>query len=109
MNADVLYSDSLVEISADTILFRRYYFPVGRRRVRLSEVEHVVVQNPTFATGKYCLQGSEGWHTWFPMDRQRPKRTKIFLIILRKKWRRIGLTVEDEATVEQLFRERHLL
>jgi hypothetical protein len=109
MNADALYSDSLVEISADAILFRRYYFPVGAKRLKLADIERVVVQTPTFATGKYRLQGSGDLRTWFPMDLQRPKRTKIFIVILRHKWRRIGFTVEDEAAVERILRERRLL
>ncbi len=109
MNPDILYSDSLVEISAETMLFRRYYFPAGARRINLADIERVIVQTPTFATGKYRLQGDAGWRTWFTLDLQRPKRTKIFIIILRKKWRRIGFTVEDEAPVERLFRERQLL
>jgi hypothetical protein len=109
MNVDVLYSDRLIEISADTILFRRYYFPAGAKRLKLSDVERVVVQTPTFTTGKYRLQGSSGLRTWFPMDRQRPHRSKIFVMILRNKWRRIGFTVEDEAAVERILRERHLL
>jgi hypothetical protein len=108
MNADVLYSDSLVEISAETILFRRYYFPFGAKRLKLSDVDRIVVQKPTFATGKYRLQGSGG-RTWFPMDPQRPKRHRIFVILLRNKWHRIGFTVEDEAMVEQILRDRQLL
>jgi hypothetical protein len=109
MNAASLYSDSLVEISPDTMLFRRYYFPAGARRIKLSDIERVIVQTSTIATGKYRLQGNGGLRTWFSMDLQRPKRTKIFIIILHKKWRRIGFTVEDEAPVEQIFRERQLL
>ena len=62
MNADPLYSDGLVEISAETILFRRYYFPFGAKRLKLSDIERVVVQTPTFSTGKYCLQGRRRAH-----------------------------------------------
>jgi hypothetical protein len=109
MNADVLYSDSLVEISAEMILFRRYYFPFGAKRLKLSEIEGVVVQKPTFSTGRYRLQGSAGLHTWFPMDLQRPRRSKIFFITLRDKRQRIGFTVEDDTAVEQILRERKLL
>jgi hypothetical protein len=109
MNADVLYSDSLVEISTETMLFRRYYFPAGARRIKLSHIERVLVQTPRHATSKYRLQGNAGWRTWYSMDVHRPNRTKLFIVILRDKWRRIGFTVEDEATVEQIFRERQLL
>jgi len=109
MNADILYSDSLVEISAETILFRRYYFPVGAKRLKLSDIERIIVQKPGFFTGKYRLQGSAGLHTWFPMDLQRPRRSKIFLIILRRHRRRIGFTVENEGALEQILRERKLV
>lgn len=109
MNTEVLYSDSLVEISAETILFRRYYFPLGEKRLKLSDIERVLVQQPTFSTGKYRLQGSVGLHTWSPMDLQRPRRSKIFLVILRNTRRRIGFTVENETALEQILRERKLL
>jgi len=109
MNPDILYSDSLVEISADIILFRRYYFPFGAKRLKLSDVERVIAQKPGFFTGKYRLQGSAGLHTWFPMDLQRPKRSRIFLMILRDQRRRIGFTVENEVALEQILRERKLM
>jgi hypothetical protein len=108
MNVDILYSDRLIEISADTILFRQYYFPMGARRLKLSDIERVVVRTPSFISGKYRLQGSGDLRTWFPMDRQRPNRSKIFVLILRNKWRRIGFTVEDEVAVERILRERQL-
>jgi hypothetical protein len=109
MNAHVLYSDGLVEISTETILFRRYYFPFGSKRIPLSDIEHVVVQKPSFATGRYRLQGSAGLHTWSPMDPQRPKRTKIFFTRLRHQKLCISFTVEDDAAVESIFREKQLL
>jgi hypothetical protein len=43
------------------------------------------------------------------MDRHRPHRGKIFVLILRNRWRHIGFTVEDEAAVERVLRERQLL
>jgi hypothetical protein len=109
MNADVLYSDSLVEISADTILFKRYYFPFGAKRLKLSDIERVVVQELSSSTAKYRIQGNAGLHTWFPMDLQRPRRHRIFLVSLRGKKLCIGFTVEDEATVETILRKKNLL
>jgi hypothetical protein len=109
MNANVFYSDSLVEISAETILFRRYYFPFGAKRVKLSEIAGVVVREPRFSTGKYRLQGSAGLHTWSPLDLQRPRRSKIFFIRLRSQKLRISFTVEDAAAVERILREKNLL
>jgi hypothetical protein len=109
MDANVLYSDSLVEISTETILFRRYYFPFGAKQLKLSDIEGVVVQEPNFSTGKYRLQGSAGLHIWSPMDLQRPRRTKIFFMRLRSRKLCISFTVENAATLERILRERDLL
>ena len=109
MNAGVLYSDSLVEISAETILFKRYYFPLGEKRLKLADIEGVVVQKPSFFTGKFRLQGSAGLHTWSPMDLQRPRRRKIFFIHLRSQKLRISFTVENDDAVEHILREKNLL
>jgi hypothetical protein len=109
MNQDILYSDSLVEISTEMILFRRYYFPLGAKRVRLADIERIIIQKPTFSNGKYRLQGSAGLHTWFAMDLQRPKRGTIFRIMLRNRRLRIGFSVEDEAAVEQILHQKELL
>jgi hypothetical protein len=109
MHANVLYSDNLIEISTDTILFRRYYFPLGSKRLKLSDIARVVIQQPSFSTGKYRLQGSSGLHTWSPLDLQRPQRSKIFSMHLHSKKLRISFTVEDEMTVELILREKNLL
>jgi hypothetical protein len=109
MKPDVFYSDSLIEISAETILFKRYYFPFGAKRLKLSDIERIVVQKPSFLTGKFRLQGSAGLHTWSPMDLQRPRRRKIFFIRLRSQKLRISFTVENDEAVERILREKNLL
>ena len=47
MAPELIYSDKLVEITKESILFRNYYFPFGSRRVAFSEVERVVAKEPT--------------------------------------------------------------
>jgi hypothetical protein len=91
------------------MLFKRYYFPYGSKRIQLSDIEQVIVQTPSFATGKYRLQGSAGLHTWSPLDLQRPKRKKIFFTRLRHQKLCISFTVEDDTAVEHILREKQLL
>jgi hypothetical protein len=43
------------------------------------------------------------------MDIQRPRRRKIFALRLRGQKLCISFTVEDDAAVEQIMREKHLL
>ena len=104
-NTKILYSDRLVEISGDGILFRRYYFlALSARFVPYSEIDHVDVRKPTIATGNWRLGGSSSpGSIWFPLDWHRPSRDRIFRASL-KNGKAIGFTVEDSALVIFILR-----
>jgi hypothetical protein len=105
-----LYNDSLVCITEESILFRRYYFPLLLpKRVHFSKVDHVEVLSPDLWSGSFRTWGSGDFRTWFPLDLHRPSRDAIFILFLKHKRTRIGFTVEDSKTVRFLFRERGLL
>ena len=38
MESQILYSDSLIELDQESILLRGYYFPIGGKRIKLSEL-----------------------------------------------------------------------
>ena len=99
------YSDKLIEISEDSILIRKYYFPFGSKRVDLSDIENVTVNEPSLISGKYRYWGTGDFRTWYPPD-NRIKRDKIFIMKLKKKWWRVGFTVEDSQTVLNLLRDK---
>ena len=103
------YSDSLVEIKENSIIFRNYYFPVGDKRVAFDQIESVRVLEPTMRNGKWRLHGSGDFKTWFPADYNRPKRDAIFIAKVRNKWWQIGFTVERSFMVRRIFSERGLL
>ena len=100
-----LYSDKLVEISEDSIVFRNYYYPFGNKRVKFEDVDRIAVEKPTLLSGKYRYYGTGDFRTWFPPD-NRSKRDKIFIMILKKKWWRVGFTVEDSQTVLNLLKTK---
>ena len=104
----VLYSDDLVEITDDSILFRNYYFPAGSKRIMFSEIGNISARKPSLLHGKYRIHGTGDLRTWYPRDLKRPIRDKIFLVTMPHKWLRIGFTVEDSNKVENIFREKHL-
>ena len=79
MTKDTLYSDSLVEIKSDSILFRRYSFFERDRLVLFSDIEKIVVKKATIWNGKFRFHGTGDFKTWFPKDFQRYKRDKIFV------------------------------
>ena len=109
MNKDTLYSDSLVEIKYNSILFRRYSFFERDRLVLFTDIEKIIIKKATIWNGKFRFHGTGDFKTWFPKDFQRHKRDKIFIAFIRYKWWRIGFTVEDSDAVLKIFREKGLI
>jgi hypothetical protein len=101
----ILYSDKLIEINENSILIRKYYFPFGSKRVNIADIESITAYKPTLLSGKYRYWGSGDFRTWYPPD-NRSKRDKIFIMKLKKKWWRIGFTVEDSQTVLNLLKDK---
>jgi hypothetical protein len=109
MNKDIIYSDSLVEVKDNSILFRRYGFFERDRLVLFSDIEKIVVKKATIWNGKFRFHGTGDFKTWFPRDFQRYKRDKIFIAFIRYKWWRIGFTTEDSDAIMRIFREKGLI
>jgi hypothetical protein len=110
MIEETTYSDKLVSISDNEILFEHYYFPTGKKKVvRFNNIERIVVEKPTIWNGKWRLQGTGNFKTWYPMDYSRPKRDRIFLAMLKDQWVNIGFTVEDGERVEKILRAKNLI
>ncbi len=109
MAPDVIYSDRLIEIGKDWIRFLNYYFPFGSKRVAFSEVDGVVAKEPTWSNGKWRIQGTVDFRTWFPRDWKRPARDRIFFISFAGKRSRIGFTAEDSQKVTNILNEKGLL
>jgi len=109
MNKDIIYSDSLVEIKRDSILFKRYSFFEKDRLVLFTDIEKIVVKKATIWNGRFRFHGTGDFKTWFPKDFQRYKRDKIFIASIRYKWWRIGFTVEDSDTVARILRNKVLI
>ena len=105
-----LYSDSLVDVSEEEIVFHRYYFPSGKdRRLPWNQIERVQLHRLTTWGGKWRIWGTGDLRTWSPEDRGRPKRDLAFIVHLRNSFLRIGFTVEDSQKMEGIFREKGLL
>jgi hypothetical protein len=109
MTEDIIYSDSLVKITGNSILFRRYGFFEGDRLVQFSEIEKIVIKKPSIWNGRFRFHGTGDFKTWFPKDFQRYKRDLIFIAVIRHKWWRIGFTVDNSEAVRKIFREKGLI
>lgn len=102
----ILYSDKLIEISDDSILIRRYYFPFGSKRVNISDIENITAYKTSSHFDICRYWGTGDFHTYYPPDIRRPKRDKIFIMKIKKKYWRPGLTVEDSKTVLDLLKNK---
>jgi hypothetical protein len=95
MELPILYSDQLVEVFADGIRFKTYYFPFGSKFILFSLVRSWERKPSTLSNGKWRLWGSGDFKTWFPLDWLRPGRDAIFFLTLATQKTRIGFTVEN--------------
>ncbi len=109
MNNDILYSDKLVEIDSESILFRKYYFPTFSKSVKFNEIEKIIIEEPTLRNGKFRYWGTGDFLNWFPSDFKRSKRDAIYTLFRKNKKIRIGFTVENSEKVTELLKEKHLL
>ena len=105
MEKNILYSDKLIEIRDNEILFRNYYFPTFYpETVKFLEIQKIVLEKPTLRKGKYRFWGTGDFTHWIPLDDRRSKRDLIFILFRRNKKIRIGFTVQDSKTVKELLR-----
>jgi hypothetical protein len=108
MSARVIYADSLIELTEDSILLRDYYSPFGSKRVGFADIDYVLFLKPTLLTGEYRFYGTGDFRTWFAPDWSRNSRDTIFVIHPRRGWWRMGFTVQDSKTVKGILRESGL-
>jgi hypothetical protein len=110
MSDTILYKDNLAEISTDSLLLKYYYVPFFTpKRIPFEQIQTITAEEPTLLNGKWRLQGTTDFGTWFPLDLMRPKRDKIFFISLKGKIIRIGFTVEDSETVLRILSLKGLI
>ena len=107
MEETFVYKDKLIEISSDFILFKNYYFPlIGSKRVPFNRIKSISVEEPSLLKGQWRIWGTGNFTIWFPLDFERSKRDKIFILSMIGKRVRIGFTTENSETVLQIFKQR---
>ncbi len=110
MTSEIKYTDRLVTITDEEIIFYNYYFLTGKKKtVKINDIEGVSVEKATILNGKYRIHGTGNFKIWFPKDYSRPKRDIIFIAYLKNQWFDIGFTVENGDHVEKLLRTKNLI
>ncbi len=103
------YSDALITVTENTIVFHDYYFLGVSKTVPFSEIDAITEYEPDIYNGKWPVWGSGSPGVWFPLDWERPKRDRIFVAKLKNKDSQIGFTVQDSAGVDGILREAGLV
>jgi len=107
--SDFLYSDNLVTIYQDTVIFHNCFLLWKDKTVLVSAIEKIEAVKPTVWNGKGRLWGTRGPNIWFAMDWKRPSRDRLFFATIKDYFWKIGFTVKDAALVENIFREMGLV
>ena len=109
MKTETIYSDGLVTITDNALVFHNYYFYGINRKVPIRDIEKIVIKEPTSLNGKWRVWGTGNFGTWFPLDIHRPQRDRIFYATLKNQELKIGFTVKDSSIVEDIFRRMNLI
>jgi hypothetical protein len=106
---NTLYSDNLVAITREVLVFYNYYFWGCEKTVPVNDIEKIESLAPTVLNGSWRLWGSSSLMGWMPMDWRRPSRGRIFLLHYKNKKFQIGFTVENSALAESALRQLGLM
>ena len=92
-----IFQDKKLEIYRDIVIIKDYYAPRFDKKLRISDIENVWVENLTFLGGKYRLWGTGAFRRWFPFHLGRETKDKA-LVIRRKSGvlKAIKITLDTE-------------
>ena len=101
-----IFQDKKLEIYKDLVIIKDCYAPRLDKKLRISDIENVWVENLTFVGGKYRLWGTGTFRSWFPFHFGREARDKA-LVIKRKsgvlKAIKVTLDKEDPSKACELL------
>lgn len=104
------YADSLVEITDEDILLKKYYFPTfASKLIKLAKIEKIQIIKKTLFDDEFKVMGTSDFQTWYPLDSLRHKRKFLYLIFEKNKRRKIAFTVEDDDKFKSLLADRGVI
>jgi len=78
-----IFKDKKLEIHKDFVVIKDYYAPGLDKKLEISDIENVWVENIRFLSGKHRLWGTGTFRRWFPFHLARSTQDKA-LVIRRK-------------------------
>jgi len=74
------YSDRWIEVSANGLLIRWYYFPAGTKRIPFERIRSVSKVNMGALTGRGRIWGTANPGLWAHLDPGRPRKQVAFIV-----------------------------
>ena len=100
------YDDGTVVCGPDRLEIRSYYFPVGTKSVRYTQIQGLQrIEIKGVWSGKWRIWGTGNWRYWANRDTKRPKKKVGFVVDLGRKVNPI-VTPDDPDAFESVLRDR---
>ncbi|MGH3733849.1 MAG: hypothetical protein ACRDVC_10865 [Acidimicrobiales bacterium] len=99
------YDDGIIKCDAEGLEIRRYYFPVGSKRVKYAEIKGLQRLSMGTLNGQWRIWGTANFNYWANLDPKRPKKQVAFIVDDGKRVKPF-ITPDDPDALETVLRER---
>ncbi|MDH3250906.1 MAG: hypothetical protein OEQ47_18195 [Acidimicrobiia bacterium] len=97
-----LYTDSVVSMGEAGLVIKRYYWPVGRKRIPYAEIRSFNARPLRAWHGQYRVQGIDHLGRWYSRDRHRGEKERAIDLTVGKLIRPVVTPDDIDAVLEIL-------
>jgi len=101
----VLYQDTRISCDDEGITVKKYYFPLGDKRIPYADIRSFDQLRMGMLTGRYRIWGATDPRFWFHLDTTRPSKSKA-VVIDKGDWVKAVLTPDDPDAVLHILEEK---
>jgi hypothetical protein len=101
----VLYKDARITCDDEGITVKKYYFPIGDKRIAYSDIRSFDQQRMGALTGRYRIWGATDPRYWFHLDTSRTRKSKA-VVIDKGDWVKAVLTPDDPDAVLHILEDK---
>lgn len=99
------YRDKYLTFDEDGLTIRKYFFPVGERRITYDEIRSFHERELGAWTGRWRIWGTGDFKHWFHLDTNRPFKHRAIVIDAGGRMKSV-LTPDDPDSALKVLRER---
>ncbi len=99
-----VYTDGVVGMRRDGIVIFRYYWPLGRKRIRYAEIRSFTVRPLAAWHGQYRVHGIDHLGRWYSRDRHRGEKERAIDLTVGRVIHPV-LTPDDTDTVLRILND----